>query len=142
VAEVVGGLLLAFVSTATINRIVVTLTEHELSQDPHDFIARHLRHGAHRLTVSAVTFGAVYLLSHGVVKVVLVAALLRNRLWAYPWMIAFLVAFIGYQMYRMVVNPTFSMAALTVFDAVIVWTLREYRKQRGLRATALRVATP
>jgi uncharacterized membrane protein len=30
------------------------------------------------------------------VKVILVVALLRNRLWAYPWMIIFLVLFIAY----------------------------------------------
>jgi uncharacterized membrane protein len=31
-----------------------------------------------------VVFGAVYLLAHGLVKVILAAALLKNRLWAYP----------------------------------------------------------
>jgi uncharacterized membrane protein len=36
------------------------------------------------------TSGAVYLLAHGLVKVILVAALLKNQLWAYPWTIAFL----------------------------------------------------
>ena len=35
-------------------------------------------------------FGAVYLLTHGLVKVVLVVALLLNKLWAYPWMIGVL----------------------------------------------------
>jgi uncharacterized membrane protein len=33
-----------------------------------------------------------------VVKVVLVTALLRNKLWAYPWSIVFLILFIAYQM--------------------------------------------
>ena len=45
-------------------------------------------------------FGAVYLLLHGAVKVVLVTALLLNKLWAYPCMIVVLLIFIGYQMYR------------------------------------------
>jgi uncharacterized membrane protein len=132
VLEVVGGLLLLFVSPAAINRIVTNLTRHELSDDPHDFIARHLLAAAHGLTGSAVLFGALYLLLHGAVKIVLVTALLLNKLWAYPWMIGFLIAFIVYQLYRMTFAPTVGLAALTVFDAFIVWlTWREYRKQRA-----------
>jgi uncharacterized membrane protein len=129
--EVVGGVLLLFVSPATVDRVVAAITHEELSEDPHDFVANHLLHAAHGLTGHAVTYAAVYLLAHGVVKIVLVAALLRNRLWAYPWMIAFLLAFIGYQLYRIVLDPTAGLIALTVFDAVVVWlTSREYRKQR------------
>ena len=75
-------------------------------------------------------FGAVYLLAHGVVKVILVAALLKNQLWAYPWMIAFLGVFIGYQLYRLSFQPSVGLTALTIFDVVIAWlTYREYRKQ-------------
>lgn len=129
--ELVGGALLLFVSPATVNRLVAAITHEELSEDPHDLIASHLLHAAHGLTGQAVTYAAVYLLAHGLVKIVLVAALLRNKLWAYPWMIAFLLAFIGYQLYRIVLDPTAGLIALTVFDAVVVWlTYREYRKQR------------
>jgi uncharacterized membrane protein len=132
--EVIGGVLLLIVSPAAINRIVVALTQHELSEDPHDFVATHLLRVSHGLTGSAVGFAAAYLLLHGIVKVVLVLALLRNKTWAYPWTIAFLLAFIGYQLYRIVLDPTLGLSALTVFDAVIVWlTWREYRRQHTAR---------
>lgn len=135
--EVLGGLLLLLVSPAAINRITTTLTQHELSEDPHDFIATHLLKTAHGLTGSAVQFGAYYLLSHGLVKIVLVVALLKNRLWAYPWMIAFLGAFIVYQAYRLTFKLSFGLAALTVFDIFIAWlTFREYRKQLARHAPA------
>lgn len=131
VLEVVGGLILLLVTPATINRLVTTLTQHELSQDPHDFVATHLINTAHGLTRGSVLFASLYLLSHGAVKIVLVAALLRNRLWAYPWMIAFLVVFIVYQGYRITLVPSAGLAALTAFDAFVVWlTYREYQKQR------------
>jgi uncharacterized membrane protein len=130
VLEVIGGLLLLVVSPATISRVVANLTQHELSEDPHDFLATHLLKTAHGLTGSAVLFGAVYLLSHGVVKIVLVVALLKNELWAYPWMLVFLGVFIVYQVYRLSVRPSIGLTALTVFDALIAWlTYREYRKQ-------------
>lgn len=131
ILELLGGGLLLVVSPATINGTVVELTRHELSEDPHDLIATHLLRLSHGLTGSAVLFGAVYLLLHGLVKVVLIAALLRNKLWAYPLLIAFLAAFIVYQLYRIALHPTFGLSALTLFDAFIAWlTWREYGKQR------------
>jgi uncharacterized membrane protein len=130
VLEVIGGLLLLVVSPATIDRVVTSLTQHELSEDPHDFVATHLLKTAHGLTGSAVLFGAIYLLAHGLVKVVLVAALLKNQLWAYPWTIVFLAIFIGYQVYRLSLKASVGLTALTIFDVVIAWlTYREYRKQ-------------
>lgn len=102
---------------------------------PHDFIARHLLGFTHGLTGSTVTFAALYLLAHGFVKIVLVVALLRNQDWAFPWMIGFLLLFIGYQLYRLAVSPTFWLTALTVFDALIVWLgWREWLKQTADRA--------
>jgi uncharacterized membrane protein len=131
--EVVGGLLLFIASPAAITSLARALTQHELSQDPHDFLATHLLHAAGGLTGGTVRFGGAYLLSHGLVKIVLVAALLRNKLWAYPWMIAFLLAFIGYQLYRITFAPSIGLVGLTAFDTVVTWlTWREYQKQRSI----------
>jgi uncharacterized membrane protein len=133
VLEVIGGLLLLVVSPVTIDRVVTSLTQHELSQDPHDLLATHLLKTAHGLTGSAVLFGAVYLLSHGAVKIILVAALLHNQLWAYPWLIVFLGVFIVYQVYRLSFKPSVGLTLLTLFDAFVAWlTYREYRKQLAL----------
>lgn len=137
ILEIIGGLLLLLVSPATINQIARALTQHELSGDPHDYLATHLLRYAGELTGGAVLFAAAYLLSHGVIKVVLVAALLRNKIWAYPWMILFLVIFIVYQVYRMTFAPSIGLVGLTVFDAAVVWlTYLEYRKQRKIRSMA------
>jgi uncharacterized membrane protein len=132
-AELVGGLLLLFATPGNIHHLVAVLTQGELSEDPNDVIARYLLHTADGLTGSAVLFGAVYLLLHGAVKVVLVIALLLNKLWAYPCLIVVLLIFIGYQLYRIVLQPSVGLVALTVFDAVIVvLTWREYRRQRRI----------
>jgi uncharacterized membrane protein len=133
VLEVLGGLLLLVLSPATIDQVVTSLTQHELSEDPNDFLATHLLKTAHGLTGAAVLFGAVYLLAHGMVKVILVAALLNNQLWAYPWTIAFLGVFIVYQLYRLSLNPSVGLTVLTIFDTFIAGlTYREYRKQLAL----------
>jgi len=143
VLEVVGGLLLLLVSPATIDQISRALTQHELSEDPHDFLATHLLHVTGSLTGSAIRFGAVYLLLHGVVKIALVTALLRDKIWAYPWMIAFLIVFIVYQIYRMTFAFSIGLLGLTIFDVVVVWlTYREYGKQRALSAGRNPVTKP
>lgn len=132
VLESIGGVLLLVVSPATIQTLAATLTQHELSKDPHDFVATHLLRSAHDLSRGTTVFAAVYLLSHGVAKVVLVIALLRDQTWAYPGMIALLGAFIVYQCYRLVLQPTAGLLALTLFDVfVVVLTWREYRARHG-----------
>lgn len=129
--EVLGGVLLVLLTPAEISGLVHALTQHELSQDPRDFIASLLLHTADGLTGPGLLFGAAYLLVHGIVKVVLVLALLRNKLWAYPWTIGVLLVFIGYQLYRIVLSPTLGLIVLTGFDIVIATlTWREYQRQR------------
>jgi uncharacterized membrane protein len=134
-AEVAGGILLLCFTPAQIHHVVAGLTQGELSEDPHDVVATHLLHTGSGLTGTALLFGAIYLLAHGVVKVVLVVALLLDKIWAYPWMIAVLLMFISYQIYRIALTPTAGLTALTIFDAAIVLlTWREYRQQRRRRA--------
>jgi uncharacterized membrane protein len=132
-AELIGGLLLLFVTPESIHDLVAVLTRGELSEDPNDLVARYLLHTANGLTGSAVIFGAIYLLVHGAVKIVLVIALLLNKLWAYPCMIAVLLIFIGYQLYRIALQPSAALVVLTAFDVLIVTlTWLEYRRQRQI----------
>jgi uncharacterized membrane protein len=129
--EVIGGLVLLFVAPSTLQAWTKSLTTHELAQDPHDFVARHLLHSASQLSHGTTLFAAVYLLSHGIAKIVLVVAVLRGQLWAYPWMIALLGVFIIYQVYRMTYRLSLGLLLLTLFDAfVVVLTVIEYRRRR------------
>lgn len=129
--EIAGGFLLLFATPGTLDRFVVALTREELSEDPSDFIATHLLHVASDVTGQGIIFASVYLLVHGAVKAVLVIALLRNRFWAYPWMIAMLLAFIAYQCHELAIAPTPGLWALTVFDAIVtVLTWHEYRRHK------------
>jgi uncharacterized membrane protein len=135
ILEVVGGILLLFLSPHAIQHLARMLTAHELSEDPHDLIARYLLHTTAHLNTAITIFGAIYLLSHGIAKIVLVALVLRDKLWAYPWLIVLLLAFIGYQLYRItLVHFSIGLTLLTIFDAFLVWlTWREYRAKRDMR---------
>jgi uncharacterized membrane protein len=137
VLEVIGGVLLLFLTPYRLNAIVEFLTQHELSQDPQDFFATHLLAYIRTFTASTALFLALYLLSHGVIKIIIVVALLQERLWAYPWAIVFLSAFIVYQIYRLALHWSFGLLALTLFDIFIVGlTALEYRKHRARVAAA------
>ena len=130
-AESVGGFLLLVLTPKQLQTVAVSWTREELSEDPRDLLATYLLHTTNGLTGAAVLFGAVYLLIHGLVKVVLVVALLLDKLWAYPAMIAVLLGFIGYQLYRITLDPTVGLIGLTIFDvAIVALTWREYRHQR------------
>ncbi|HEY0518826.1 MAG TPA: DUF2127 domain-containing protein [Ilumatobacteraceae bacterium] len=129
--EVVGAILMFLISPARIDQIARTLTQHELSRDPHDFFARHLLHSAHDFTAGGRAFAVVYLASHGLSKIVLVVLILREHLWAYTGMIVLLAVFIVYQIYRLTYKPSFSLVFLTLFDALVIYlTVREQKRQR------------
>ncbi|HVB08284.1 MAG TPA: DUF2127 domain-containing protein [Candidatus Acidoferrales bacterium] len=134
VLEILGSIFLLSGSAGRLNVFLTKMAQETLSQDPHDIAATLLLHLSHRFNGSAQYFMILYLLSHGLAKVILVAALWMNRMWAYPAMILMLLGFIGYQVYRMTFAPSWWLAALTVFDAIIVLlTWAEYKKQRLLK---------
>jgi len=127
--ELIGGTLLLIFPPNAIQRFVVNLTNNELSKDPNDWIATHLRAAAAQLSVNAQIFAAIYLLAHGIIKGVLVYGLLRDELWAFPWAIGVFAAFSVYQMYRYFVEPSGWLIALTVLDVfVILLTWAEWQR--------------
>jgi uncharacterized membrane protein len=128
------GATLFFVRGRMLNRLTLEIARLDLSRNPHDWVNTHLRHLMAGVTGTGRRFAAVYLLSHGLVKLVLVIELLRNKLWAYPLMIVMLGAFVAYQSYRFALTHSIAMLVLTVFDlAVIALTAMEYREQLRLR---------
>jgi uncharacterized membrane protein len=131
--EIIGGILILLISPSSINNWVKSLTENELSKDPHDFFANHLLKSTHEFTRSGQYFAAFYLLSHGLVKIVVIAALFKQKLWAYPAMIVVLGGFIVYQLYRLSYKFSISLVVLTIFDVFVIWlTWQEYKKHKWL----------
>ena len=125
VLEIVLGIFLLF--TDAVNSVIVYLTTRELLEDPADFFLTHV----HSLPLSphALQFGAFYLLSHGIIKIFLVAGLLRNKLWAYPASMVFLVLFMLYQVMRFFETHSIMLVLLTVFDIFVFWLVwHEYRR--------------
>lgn len=134
ILEILGGLVLLVIKPDTISDLAIRLTQGELSHDPNDFIATHILHTAQGVTGSALIFGALYLMSHGIVKVVLVREILYNRLWAYPGLIIVTAGFMVYQLYELTLSLSFWLIILTIFDAFVIYlTAREYANRRQAR---------
>lgn len=127
--ELIGGILLLAVPPSFITGTAQFLTQREISEDPHDFVATHILAYGESLAHGQHLFASLFLLTHGAVKVALVIALLRQKLWAYPWALGALALFLVYQVYLLAKNPSLGMVFLTVLDTVIIWLVwREWRK--------------
>jgi uncharacterized membrane protein len=134
--ETISAIVLLKIDPQTMNRVVLAVLNQELSEDPQDLVATHLVRASQYFAGSGKYFASLYLLSHGAVKLVLVIALLRNKLWAYPLMIVTLALFVCYQIHRFVLSHSFAMILLTLFDVVVILlTWLEYGKQRSRRQT-------
>ncbi|MGO3234265.1 MAG: DUF2127 domain-containing protein [Microbacterium sp.] len=129
--ELFGGVALFFVSADQIRHLLNWVSAHALVAHPHSAMAQWIEHLADRMGADATAFAAWYLILHGVIKIVLVWALLRQKLWAYPWMLVALGLFIAYQCYELVVHFGWWMLALTIFDIfIVILTMREWQLHR------------
>ena len=132
--EAIGGVLLWF-KVNTLNSWLQALCEHELARDKHDIIFHHISVASQKLASGSPMFASLYLLSHGLVKVVLVVCLWANRLWAYPLTIVVFGAFMVYQTYRFTHTHSWALIILTLFDGLLIFlTWKEYQDQKALKS--------
>lgn len=134
--EIIGGILAYFMTQGFLLRLVVAITQEELTEDPRDFVARYLLQSAQDFSVSSQHFTSLYLLSHGIIKIFLVAGLLRKKFWFYPLAIIVFVFFILYQFFRFSVTHSFWLLVITLLDVIVIWlTWHEYRYLRRRHRT-------
>ena len=134
ILEIVGAFLLMFLNPKRMNKLVVLLTQRELSEDPKDVISHFLITLSHNFSISTQHFGVFYLMSHGIIKCLLILLLWRRKLWAYPLSILSFVVFIFYQIYRYTFTGSVFLLLLSIFDIImIVFTLSEYKRIKAQR---------
>jgi uncharacterized membrane protein len=130
-AETISGIFLLLINPETVSSFINWLTHSELTSDPHDFISNHLVHWSRDISKGSLVFLGIYLLAHGVAKLILVIEILRERLWAYIGLIVLTIFFIIYQTYEIIFSHSIGMILLTMFDIVIVYlTFVEYGRQK------------
>lgn len=127
--EIIGGFALFFLPPNRLNALITFVTRGELSEDPNDFIMIHLIHLSQSFGISSWHFMIFYLLSHGIIKLIVLFLLWKKKLWAYPLSVAVFIGFIIYQLHRFTLSNSIFMLLLTILDIVmIVLTILEYKR--------------
>lgn len=130
--EAAAGLGLLLTSNAFIQRFVDWLTHYEIAEDPHDKLASVARHYAEAFSIQTQHFYALYLLSHGALKLGMVIALAMGAMWAYPGAMVILAGFVVYQMYSWAGGGSMVLLALSAFDLFMIWLVwQEYQARRS-----------
>jgi uncharacterized membrane protein len=131
--ELVGGLLLVFLSPVAINRVLLFFVEGELKEDPADLIANLLVQTT-RSAIEVRVPASVFLIVHGIVKLVLVGGLATNRLWSYPAAILVFAGFTIYQLYQLTQQSSLFLEIVTILDVIVILlVIAEYRHSRMAR---------
>ncbi len=126
VLELAAGVLAVF--AGSIAEPIERLARRESIAGRRDALAHAIQRYVPYIAHHAHVFAAVYLFSHGAVKVVLAIALLKNRLWAYPAALIVFALFVLYQLFRYTQTHSISLLVLTVLDVIIIGlTWHEWR---------------
>lgn len=132
IAEIVTSIGVYFVTQQFVFGLVERITREELLEDPRDWVANYLFHSAQHFSLSTRNFTALYLLSHGVIKLWLIIGLLRAKLWYYPVAMAVFGLFIVYQVYRFSATHSLWLLLITAVDVLVIclsWHEYHYLKR-------------
>lgn len=137
VLEAAGGVIAFFVSQRFLLRLIVDLTQQGRILYPDNAVAMSLLHAAQNFSISTRHFVGLYLLAHGLIKLVTLIALWRGKIWSYPLAMLVFALFILYQLYRFSFSHSPWLLLLTGFDLAVLGLIgNEYRAQRRQQALA------
>jgi uncharacterized membrane protein len=126
--ECIGGTAVAFARADDVAAWVAQMAQRHLVEGAHGFAARHVIDWAQNVSLQTQHFIALYLLSHGLIKLIIVIGLLREKRWSYPVALAAFTGFVVYQLYRYSFTHAVGLLLLTALDLfVIMLVWHEYR---------------
>lgn len=132
--ELISGILLFFINSNLLLKFVYYIFGHELVQDPTDIFVNLLLNLFSNFSGGIKLFFAVYLLVHGIIKLGLIMALWKEKLWAYPLSEIVFSLFIVYQIYRYFQHPSLFLILLTILDIfVIILIYLEYKNFKKIK---------
>ncbi len=122
VFEVVGGALLFY--PRELSRWISVFFQHELVRRAAPHAAPMIQNHATRAIQGATIAAALYLIAHGISKIVFIGAVLKEQKWGYIGLVALLVLFTGFELIRSFLGDGWAMFAFAAFDgylAYLVW---------------------
>lgn len=138
VLETIAGIALLVITPDQLHSVAISLINALTSSPVSTQLSNMVDSHFNTFLAHGLRFAIIYLLSHGLVKLVLVVAVYRDHAWAYPGLMVALVGFIIYQCWHMVaISFGFGMLALTIFDVVVLWlTWKEYQRKKNAVSVA------
>lgn len=143
IAEVIAAVAVFFIPPTLIVSLALSILTYVPIASVQEALMREVAH----YTEGAVVFVAFYLFSRGIIKVVLIAGLLKNKLIAYPLSLIVFALLIVYQCYQIATQHSLIVVGITLFDLVVMYFVyREWKivlRHRGLVGVfTLRKVTP
>lgn len=128
IGEILCGIFLIFLTPERMSKLITLISKNELSEDPKDFLMNYLVAFSHTFTHSMQHFTSFYLLSHGIVKILVLILLWKEKLWAYPLSVVIFTVFIILQMQRFSQTHSIVLLFLTFVDLIMIMlTILEYQ---------------
>ena len=130
--QLVGGIAVLVVEPGTLGRLYRYLTRHLLGSTGDSPEIDFIREAAKQFSMRNESLVAIYLLFHGVIKVLLVYGLLKERLWVFPAAFVGFGLFLALEIYRLTQQFHIGIVVLMCVDCfVITMVWLEYKKVRA-----------
>jgi uncharacterized membrane protein len=130
--EIVIAILLYFINTNSMVNSILAILHEELTENPNSILYNYFIQNTHQITISGKYFLLFYLLSHGVIKLVIITGLFLRKKWAYPASIIGFGGLILYQIYHLVLNNSPVLLILTIMDIAILWLIWHEHKVKNI----------
>ncbi|MFC4652969.1 DUF2127 domain-containing protein [Lactococcus nasutitermitis] len=129
--EIIGGTAMFFLTPARVNTLLSWFRRSTMTGEKTGFFTHLIVHFSQNFTTNTQYILAVYLLSHGVIKLVTLALLWRKVLWAYPLSLLVFLGFIIYQINEYTQTHSIFMIFVTLVDLIMmILTILEYKNIR------------
>lgn len=128
VIEIITGVSFLLISKTTLNNFFLYFSGAELLEDPNDWLIRFLVNSLQHLSNDAKVFASIYILFHGLLNLLLVIGLYREKFWVYLVTIYATLIFLSYQIYRFIHTHGLGLLIIIIFDLAFILVLwHEYR---------------
>lgn len=126
--EIIGGLVMLIINHDWLNTMIKVIALPELSEDSQDIVMNYLLAFSQNTPITTMHSIAIYMLLHGMTKLVAIVLLWKKKLWAYLPVIGVFVLFIAYEFYSYMHSHSMIMLAIIIIDlAIIVVVILEYK---------------
>jgi uncharacterized membrane protein len=130
--EFIGGLLLVIINHDRLNHLIKFIANSELREDPKDIIINYFITLGQNFSISSQQTVAIYLLLHGISKIVVIWLLFKKKLWAFPLAVAVFGLFITYEIYNYYHSPSVLLFMFIIIDiAMIAIIILEYKRLKS-----------